>query len=63
VASAARASGPGPGPPGRSRRRVFPSPAAGRWALMLYGANAVLSARALLHDVFGPDPAASKTFF
>jgi hypothetical protein len=30
---------------------------------VLYGAFAVLSSRALLIDVFGPDPAASKTFF
>jgi hypothetical protein len=32
-------------------------------ALMLYGAYAVSSARALLHDVSGPGPAASKTVF
>jgi hypothetical protein len=30
---------------------------------MLYGAYAVLSARALLNDVFCPDLAASKTLF
>jgi hypothetical protein len=32
-------------------------------ALMLYGAYAVLSACALLNDILGPDPAASKTLF
>jgi hypothetical protein len=49
-------------------RRVFPSPTASSpprpvGALMLYGAYAVSSARALLNEILGPDPAASKTFF
>jgi hypothetical protein len=72
VASAARASGPGwaraadrPVSPSCLPSPIASSPpwSVGALTLTLDGAYTILSACALLIDVLGQNPAASKTFF